>query len=57
MWITGLDGLGEGVIMAEDMKVYYLDALALFLIGTITAVKNTGRTTTFGRLNNGGIGL
>ena len=45
------------MIMAEDMKVYYLDALALFLIGTITAVKNTGRTTTFGRLNNGGIGL
>ena len=55
--ITGLNGLGEDVIMAEYVKVDYPYALALYLIGTSMGVKNTGRTATFGNLNIGGIGL
>ena len=55
--ITGLNGLGEDLIKAEYVKVYYPDTLALYLIGMSIGVKNTGRTATFGRISIGGVGL
>ena len=55
--ITGLNGLGEDLVKAEYVRVDYLYALDLYLIGTSIGVKNTGRTATFGRLNIGGVGL
>ena len=57
LWITRLDGLGEDTMKDEDMKVDYPDKLSIFLLGTSTGVKNPGRTATFGRLKNGGVGL
>ena len=57
LWITGLNGLGEHVMKAEDVKVDYAETFALFLIEISIGVKKPGRTATFGRLNNGGIGL
>ena len=55
--ITGLNGLGEDIVKAEDVKVDYSDALALYLIGTSIGVKNPGGPATFGWLKNGGSGL
>ena len=34
LWITGLSGLGEDVMKAEDMKFYYSDTLVLFILRT-----------------------
>ena len=55
--ITGLNGLGEDLIKAEYVKVYYPDALALYLKGTSIGVKNSRRTAISGRINIGGVGL
>ena len=55
--MTGLNRLSEDLVEAEDVKVDYPDTLALLIIGMIIGVKNPGRTATFGRLKNGGIGL
>ena len=45
--ITGLDGIGEDVIKAEDVKVDYSDALALFLIVTSVGVKKSRENRNF----------
>ena len=37
--ITGLDGIGEDTVEADDMKIYYPDTLTLYLIGTSMGVK------------------
>ena len=55
--ITGLDGQREYMMKAEDMRVDHPGALVFFILGMSTGVKNPGRTATFRRLQNGGIGV
>ena len=57
LWITGLSGLGEDVMKAEDMKFYYSDTLALFILRTRIGVNKYRENRNFGRLKNGGNGL
>ena len=55
--ITGLNGLGEDAVEAEDVKVDYSDKLALYLIDTSIGLKNPGNASTIGWVNNGKSGL
>ena len=55
--ITGLDGQGEYMMKAEDMRVDHPGALIIFILGMSTGVKNPGRTATFRQLQNGEFGL
>ena len=41
LWITGLTGLSEDAVEADDLNIDYPDILALYLLGTITGANKS----------------
>ena len=47
MWMTGLNGLGEDTVEADDGKVDYPETLDLYLISNIIGVKKSRNSHNF----------